>query len=42
MKLEKYIDLTEYGAEYTVRQYLANGWKITHQGFTLIIMEKEV
>lgn len=41
MKLEKYFDLTEYGVEYDIKKYLANGWYITHQGLTLIIMEKE-
>ena len=40
MKLEKYIDLTEYGADYTLNSYLANGWRIIHQGLTLIILEK--
>lgn len=39
--LEKYIDLTEPGAEYTLRQYLANGWRVRHSGLTLIILEKE-
>ena len=42
MKLEKYFDLTEYGVENDINRYLANGWKIIHRGFTLIIMEKEV
>ena len=42
MKIEKYFDLTEYGVEYDINRYLANGWKIIHQGLTLIIMEKEV
>ena len=41
MRLEKYIDLTEYGAEYTLNQYLANGWRIIHTGLTLIILEIE-
>ena len=39
--IEKYIDLTEYGAEYTLRAYLANGWRIKHSGLTIIILEKE-
>ena len=38
---EKYIDLTEYGAEHDLKRYLANGWKIKHEGATLIILEKE-
>ena len=42
MKLEKYFNLADYGVEYEIRAYLANGWKITHQGLTLLIMEKEV
>ena len=42
MKMEKYFDLTEYGVEYDINRYLANGWKITHKGLSLIIMEKEV
>ena len=42
MKIEKYFDLTEYGVEYDINRYLAAGWKITHQGLTLVIMEKEV
>ncbi len=42
MKIEKYFDLTEYGVEYDIQRHLANGWKITHRGLTLIIMEKEV
>lgn len=42
MKLEKYFDLTQYGVDYDINRYLADGWKITHRGFTLIIMEKEV
>ena len=42
MRLEKYFNLTEYGVEHDINNYLANGWKIIHQGLTLIIMEKEV
>jgi hypothetical protein len=42
MKIEKYFDLTQPGVEYDINRYLANGWKITHQGLTLIIMEKDV
>lgn len=41
MKIEKYIDLTEYGAEHDLNRYLCNGWKIMHQGLTLVILEKE-
>lgn len=41
MKIEKYVDLTECGVEHTLNSYLANGWKIAHQGLTLIILEKE-
>lgn len=40
MKIEKYFDLTQTGIDYTIKQYLANGWYITYQGLTLIIMEK--
>lgn len=39
--LEKYIDLTEPGAEYELNRYLVNGWRIKHEGLTLIILEKE-
>lgn len=42
MTIEKYIDMTEYGAEWTLRQYLVNGWKIKYEGLTLYILEKEV
>ena len=42
MKIEKYFDLTEYGAQHDINKYLANGWKIKYQGLTLVIMEKEV
>ena len=42
MKIEKYFDLTQYGIEYDINKYLASGWKIIHQGLTLVIMEKEV
>ena len=42
MKIEKYFDLTQYGVENDINRYLSNGWKITHKGLTLIIMEKEV
>lgn len=41
MKIEKYLDLTEYGIERTLRECLAAGWKIKHQGLTLIILEME-
>lgn len=37
--LEVYLDLTEYGVEQKIQQYLRNGWKISHQGTTLIIMQ---
>ena len=39
--MEKYIDLTQYGADYDIKRYLANGWRIKETGTTLIIMEKE-
>ena len=39
--LEKYIDMTQYNAEYTLNNYLANGWRIRYEGLTLIILEKE-
>ena len=42
MRYEKYFDLTEYGIERKINNYLANGWTIIHRGLTLIIMEKEV
>ena len=38
--MEKYIDLTTYGAEHDIKRYLANGWNIKHSGLTLVIMEK--
>ena len=41
MKIEKYFDLTEYGVEYDIRRYMADGWKITYSGTTLVILEKE-
>ena len=42
MKIEKYFNLADRGVEYDIKRYLANGWKITHHGLTLIIMETEV
>lgn len=36
--IEKYIDLTECGAEYDLKQLIASGWYIVHQGLTLIIL----
>lgn len=42
MTIEKYIDLTEHGADYDLKAALAYGWKIKHQGLTLIILEMEV
>lgn len=42
MKLQKYIDLTEAGAEYEVRKYMLAGWKLVHTGLTLIILETEI
>ena len=42
MRLEKYFDLTQCGIEYDIQKYIANGWKIIHQGLTLVIMEREV
>ena len=39
---EKYIDLTEYGAEHTINSYIANGWYIHDQGLTLVILRKNV
>lgn len=41
MKQEVYINLTEYGAEYDLARYLAAGWRISHKGLTLIILEME-
>jgi hypothetical protein len=40
--IEKYFDLTEYGADQDINKYLANGWFIFHQGLTLVIMRKYV
>lgn len=42
MKIEKFFDLTQYGVEHTINNYLVNGWYITFQGLTLLIMEKVV
>ena len=39
--MEKYIDLTTYGAEHDINSYLSNGWKIKSGGLTFVIMEKE-
>ena len=41
MKIEKYFDLMEYGVERDICEHMIDGWKITHKGTTLIIMEKE-
>ena len=40
--IEKYFDLTEYGVEYDINKYLANGWYIFHKGTTLIILRKNL
>lgn len=40
MFYEKYIDLTEYGADQKINQYLANGWYIEEIGLTLCILRK--
>lgn len=42
MKLQKYIDITEYGAEHDLNRYLSAGWKIVHSGLTLVILETEM
>jgi hypothetical protein len=42
VEIEKYVDLTEYGAQHTINQYLANGWYIKSQGLTIIILGKRV
>ena len=39
--MEKYIDLTVYGAEHDINSYLANGWHIKENNLTYVIMEKE-
>ena len=39
--LEKYIDLTEYGAEHDINRYLANGWRLKEKGLTVVILEKD-
>ncbi len=38
---EKYINMTEAGADHEVNKYLAHGWWIDYQGLTLTIMQKE-
>lgn len=40
MKQEKYFDLTETGVQFDISKYLAEGWRITYSGTTLIIMER--
>ena len=40
--IEKYFDLTETGVEYTIKQHLANGWFVSSQGLTLLIMRKYI
>ena len=42
MICEKYFDLTEYGVEHKINQYIANGWRVKHRGLTLIILEKKI
>ena len=42
MKTQKYIDLTECGADYELNKYISNGWVVVHSGLTLIILEKEI
>lgn len=42
MKLRKYIDTTDSGAEFEILEHLANGWYFIHEGLILLIMEKEV
>ena len=39
---EKWIDLTEPGAQYTIEKCLAYGWKPIYTGLTLMIMEMEI
>ena len=39
---EKYIDLTEYGAEHMINSYIANGWYIHDSGLTIVILRKEL
>ena len=41
-KIERYFDLLEEGVDIKIREYLANGWYITHRGLTLMILEKEI
>ena len=40
--IEKYIDLTESGAEQTINNYIANGWTIHDNGLTLVILRKYI
>jgi hypothetical protein len=40
--IEKYIDLTEYGADYEIKKHIAAGWYISHQGLTLVIMRLDI
>ena len=42
MIIEKYFDLTEYGVEYDIKKYLANGWYIDYTGLTYCIMKKAI
>ena len=38
--IEKYIDLTVYGAEYDIKKHIAAGWYIHEKGMTFIILRK--
>lgn len=38
--MEKYIDLTVYGAKQDIQRYLVNGWILKEYGATLAILEK--
>ena len=40
--IEKYIDLTEFGAEQQINKYIANGWFIHDNGLTLVILRKYI
>ena len=39
--IEKYIDLTEAGALYTIQKHLACGWYIYFEGITSVILRKQ-
>jgi hypothetical protein len=40
--LEKYLDTSVAGIEYTLKKYIAGGWYIYFEGLTMIILRKEL